>query len=177
MTELVVRSFLCAHAHTGVIGALTRTVYPCLCLSLFLSLSLSLRMYHNRFDHWLFQFAFCATAVTIPCGSMAERTQFTSYILYSLVVSVWLYPVPVHCTPSVDLLTPALASISSRLSHFFPRYFCVGDCASSPCSPFLLSGVWSSTGWLRNLGENGLIDVAGDSVVHLLGGSIGYAVS
>ena len=36
---------------------------------------------------WMFQVVFCATAATIVSGAMAERTKFSSYIIYSVVVS------------------------------------------------------------------------------------------
>jgi len=42
---------------------------------------------------WMFQVVFCATAATIVSGAMAERTKFSSYLIYSLVVSALIYPV------------------------------------------------------------------------------------
>jgi Amt family ammonium transporter len=42
---------------------------------------------------WMFQVVFAATAATIVSGAMAERTKFTGYILYSIVVSGLIYPV------------------------------------------------------------------------------------
>jgi Amt family ammonium transporter len=42
---------------------------------------------------WMFQVVFCATAATIVSGAMAERTKFSSYLIYSLVVSAVIYPV------------------------------------------------------------------------------------
>ncbi len=49
-------------------------------------------------DHWnytffIFQTVFCATAATIVSGAMAERTKFSSYLIYSAVVSMLIYPV------------------------------------------------------------------------------------
>lgn len=42
---------------------------------------------------FLFQTVFCATAATIVSGAMAERTKFTSYLIYSLVISALIYPI------------------------------------------------------------------------------------
>ena len=42
---------------------------------------------------FLFQTVFCATAATIVSGAMAERTKFTSYLIYSLVISAVIYPI------------------------------------------------------------------------------------
>ncbi|WP_028974545.1 ammonium transporter [Spirochaeta cellobiosiphila] len=50
------------------------------------------------FRDWMFQVVFAATAATIVSGAMAERTKFTSYLLYSVVVSAVIYPVVGHWT-------------------------------------------------------------------------------
>ena len=42
---------------------------------------------------FLFQSVFCATSATIVSGAMAERTKFTSYLIYSLVISALIYPI------------------------------------------------------------------------------------
>ncbi len=42
---------------------------------------------------WMFQCVFAATAATIVSGAMAERTKFTSYLIYSAVVCALIYPV------------------------------------------------------------------------------------
>ncbi|GIL56315.1 hypothetical protein Vafri_11700 [Volvox africanus] len=89
---------------------------------------------------WLdivFQWAFCATAVTIPAGSVAERCNFNAYLCYSSFISAFLYPVVAHW-------------------------------------------VWCSEGWLgygtlKPLLNTGMMDFAGSSVVHMLGGLSGLA--
>ena len=45
---------------------------------------------------FLFQLVFAATAATIVSGAMAERTKFSSYLLYSIVISAIIYPISGH---------------------------------------------------------------------------------
>ena len=44
----------------------------------------------------IFQTVFCATAATIVSGSMAERTNFKAYCLYSALISMIVYPISGH---------------------------------------------------------------------------------
>ncbi|MEN8906461.1 MAG: ammonium transporter [Clostridiales bacterium] len=71
----------------------------------------------------IFQTMFAATAATIVSGAMAERTKYSSYIMYSVVITVLIYPVVGHW-------------------------------------------IWGG-GWLSELG---MIDFAGSTVVHSVGG-------
>lgn len=48
------------------------------------------------FTFVIFQTVFCATAATIVSGAMAERTKFSSYCLYSLIISAVIYPISGH---------------------------------------------------------------------------------
>lgn len=85
---------------------------------------------YSHFAFWSFQWAFSATAANIVSGSMAERTHMTACIVYSIVMSSFIYPIPTHW-------------------------------------------IWSPDGWLKRIGENGLVDFAGASVVHMVGGCVG----
>ena len=48
------------------------------------------------FAFLIFQTVFCATSATIVSGSMAERTKFVSYCIYSFCISAFIYPVSGH---------------------------------------------------------------------------------
>ena len=75
---------------------------------------------------WMFQVVFAATAATIVSGAMAERTKFSGYLIYSVVISALIYPVVGHW-------------------------------------------IWGG-GWLSKLG---MVDFAGSTVVHSVGGWTG----
>ncbi len=72
---------------------------------------------------FIFQTVFAATAATIVSGAMAERTNFSGYLAYSVVITAFIYPVVGHW-------------------------------------------IWGG-GWLAELG---IIDFAGSTVVHSVGG-------
>ncbi|WP_027339251.1 ammonium transporter [Halonatronum saccharophilum] len=72
---------------------------------------------------WIFQAVFAATAATIVSGAMAERTKYSGYLAYSVVITAFIYPVVGHW-------------------------------------------IWGG-GWLEELG---MIDFAGSTVVHSVGG-------
>ena len=44
----------------------------------------------------IFQTVFCATAATIVSGAMAERTKFSAYCIYSMIISAFIYPISGH---------------------------------------------------------------------------------
>ncbi len=46
-----------------------------------------------NFSSFVFNLVFCATAATIVSGAMAERTKFSSYCIYSAVISLLVYPI------------------------------------------------------------------------------------
>lgn len=48
--------------------------------------------WHN----FVFNLVFCATAATIVSGAMAERTKFSTYCIYSGIISLVIYPIEAH---------------------------------------------------------------------------------
>lgn len=50
------------------------------------------------FTNLFFQTVFCATAATIVSGAMAERTEFKAYLIFTIVISVLIYPISGHWT-------------------------------------------------------------------------------
>ena len=55
-----------------------------------------LKNYAGSSGDWskfVFNLVFCATAATIVSGAMAERTKFSSYCIYSAVISAVVYPI------------------------------------------------------------------------------------
>ena len=56
--------------------------------------------HYQDFDYssFVFNLVFCATTATIVSGAMAERTRFSSYCLYSAIISALIYPIEAHWT-------------------------------------------------------------------------------
>ncbi|MCK5219238.1 ammonium transporter, partial [bacterium] len=78
-----------------------------------------------QYAFWMFQVVFAATAATIVSGAMAERTKFVGYLVYSVCITMFVYPVVGHW-------------------------------------------IWGG-GWLSTL-ETPMVDFAGSTVVHSVGG-------
>ena len=60
--------------------------------------TLNIFFHYDEFDFsgFVFNLVFCATAATIVSGAMAERTKFSSYCIYSAMLSLLIYPIEAH---------------------------------------------------------------------------------
>ena len=63
-------------------------------------LSFDVFTHYGTFNYsaFVFNLVFCATTATIVSGAMAERTKFSSYCIYSAVISAIIYPIEAHWT-------------------------------------------------------------------------------
>lgn len=50
----------------------------------------------TEFAFFVFQIVFAGTAATIISGAVAERMQFNGYIIATIIVVMFIYPLPVH---------------------------------------------------------------------------------
>jgi len=101
----------------------------------------------DGFEGWFFQWAFAGAAATIVSGAVAERTKFGAYLIFSFVITVFIYPVVVHWGWG---------------SGFLSAWGAMPD-ADGNARP-ILSGKDTS---------RGMIDFAGSGVVHMVGGVAG----
>ena len=63
----------------------------------------------------IFQTVFCATSATIVSGAMAERTKFSMYVIYSVFISLLIYPISGHWTWGGGWLSSPVSF--TRLKH------------------------------------------------------------
>ncbi|KAJ1496113.1 ammonium transporter AmtB-like domain-containing protein, partial [Baffinella frigidus] len=101
----------------------------------------------DGWEGWFFQWAFAGTAATIVSGSVAERTKFHAYLIYSALCATFIYPVVVHWGWGSGFLSAWGAMPDDN-----------GDARP------LFSGTSAS---------NGMIDFAGSGIVHMVGGVSG----
>eukprot|EP00961_Rhodomonas_salina_P157363 2119173-Rhodomonas_salina.1 len=99
------------------------------------------------YANFFFQWAFAGTAATIVSGSVAERTKFEAYLLFSAICSIVIYPPVVHWIWGTGFLSPR--AFPDETETIFKPLFS------------------------RSEDSNGVMDYGGSGVVHMLGGFSG----
>ena len=91
---------------------------------------------------FFFQAVFAATAVTIASGAMAERTKFSTYLIFSAVMCAFIYPVVVHWTWGGGLIADIGWSVGTDAD---------GEEITARFSDFAGSGIVHMTGGIAAL--------------------------
>ena len=86
MWFLIGYSLMLGEGGNGFIGGLDFTVLT------------DFSKFQENCSSFVFNLVFCATTATIVSGSMAERTKFSSYCVYSAIISAVVYPIEAHWT-------------------------------------------------------------------------------
>ena len=124
---------------------------------------------------WFFQVVFAATAATLVSGAMAERTKFSSYLMYTVFITGFIYPIVSHwawgggflstlSTPYIDFagsgvvhLTGGIAALAGVLA-IGPRigkYSADGKAQPIPGHSLLLATLGVFLLWFGWYGFNG----------------------
>jgi len=109
------------------------------------------KMEYEKYPKWLFQFIFAATAATVVSGAIAERTKFTAYFVYSMVITSWIYPPVTHWAWSGEGWLSFAGCTEAQIACSKPDQ---ADQIDSDCQ--------GCPGYFK--------DFAGSGVVHLLAG-------
>ena len=112
----------------------------------------------------IFQTVFCATAATIVSGAMAERTKFSSYCLYSLIISAIIYPISGHWiwgSTAVHMVGGVAALIGAKiLGPRIGKYSKDGTAHAIPGHSLTLGALGVFILWFAWFGFNGCSTVS-----------------
>lgn len=137
----------------------------------------------------IFQTVFCATAATIVSGAMAERTKFSAYCIYSMVISAIIYPVSGHWiwgggwlaelgfhdfagSTAVHMVGGISALVGAKiLGPRIGKYDKDGKAKAIPGHSITLGALGVFILWFCWFGFNGgsTVSAEGDSVLELMG--------